>query len=205
MQPALGRERREPVRQLRRLELADLRIPDDVDARRRSAPAPRAAWRRPGRSRRCLRSSGRSAPRRAGVGGGSCGAGRRSRRRRRAIAPAVAAQRRAQDLLLGRMELERAQLVVRAQQHLRQRRRARVLGEHAVGIEAAHQRDVVGERLPAGRCASRAGRCRARTRRSSSRSGPRANSRRRRHGCRRTGRPSPWRSCAAAPASGRGA
>ena len=44
------------------------------------------------------------------------------------------------------MQLERAQLVLRAQQHLGERRRAGVLGEHAVGIEGAHQRDVVGER-----------------------------------------------------------
>ena len=41
---------------------------------------------------------------------------------------------------------DRFELVLRAKQHLRERGRARVLRKHAVGVEGAHQRDVVGER-----------------------------------------------------------
>ena len=51
-----------------------------------------------------------------------------------------------QDAVIGRMPLEQAHLVLRAQQRVRDRGRPRVLLEPAARVEGAHLGDVIGER-----------------------------------------------------------
>ncbi len=51
-----------------------------------------------------------------------------------------------EDAVVGRVALVEVQAVARAQQHLREGRRAGVLREPAAAVELAHPRDIVGQR-----------------------------------------------------------
>ena len=146
MQPALGRERLQPLRQLRGFELVHLRVPDHVHAvgeaqdglaqRRDDAAVVATAF--VARVHQHHRAFGR--------------------RRHLALEAVEAvlvihlgtlqlADVRREDAVVGGVQLEQSQLVLRAQQHLRKRGRAGVLLQHAVGVELAHQLHVVGHRL----------------------------------------------------------
>ena len=103
----------------------------------------------------------------------------------------LAAHELLQRLVVGRVQLEQPQLVLRPQQLARQQRRARIAPQHAVGVQQRAPDAGSRPRAAAGRPLSTAGRCPAGTRPSSAPAASPARTGPHRHGCRRCEIPCP--------------